>query len=85
MVAALNGHGGCVEALIEANAELHSFHPIFRMSALHWACHNAHLLCVELLVNAGCDVDTKTDDPEGLSGVELAKENVSYHCLRTHE
>lgn len=73
-VAALKGHSDCVEALLEAGADMEIAHPIYGMTPFLWACQNTHLLCVQLLVRAGCN--TAARDSSGLSGQELAKEDL---------
>lgn len=73
-VAALNGHADCVEAAIEAGADIEIPHPIFGMTPFMWACHNAHLGIVEQLVRAGCKADGV--DSSGLNGQELARDNM---------
>lgn len=73
-VAALKGHSDCVEAALEAGADMEIAHPVYGMTPFLWACQNTHLLCVEQLVRAGCNTEAR--DSSGLSGQELAKEDL---------
>lgn len=70
-VAALRGHLDCAEAALEAGADMEIAHPIYRMTPFLWACQNTHLMCVQLLVRAGCNTEAR--DSSGLTGQELAK------------
>lgn len=73
-VAALKGHSDCLEAALEAGADMEIAHPVYGMTPFLWACQNTHLLCVQLLVRAGCNTEAR--DSSGLSGQELAKEDL---------
>ena len=54
-IAALRGHSDCVEAALEAGADHEITHPVYGMTPFLWACSEAHLMCVQQLVRAGCN------------------------------
>lgn len=83
MIAALNGQQQCLDALIQAGAELDRVEPEFGMNAFLWACHSAHLRCVERLIKAGCNIHAK--EITGLTGIDLAKENMRLGWERVVE
>lgn len=83
MIAALNGQQQCLDVLIKAGAQVDRVEEEFGMSAFLWACHSAHLRCVERLIKAGCDIRAK--EVTGLNGMQLAKENMRLGWERVVE
>lgn len=73
-IAALRGHSDCVEAALEAGADHEITHPVYGMTPFLWACSEAHLMCVQQLVRAGCNTEAR--DSSGLTGQELAKDHL---------
>lgn len=55
MIAATVGQVYVCSLLLDAGAMVDQKHPDFGMTALLWACNNAHVKCVELLVEHGAD------------------------------
>ncbi|CAG9467365.1 unnamed protein product [Pedinophyceae sp. YPF-701] len=56
--AARYGHADLLSALLRRGADITALdYGGMRRSALHWACHGAHVRCVEILVDAGADTE----------------------------
>ena len=56
-VAAMNGHAGCIEALIEAGADTEVKDGCESRPVLHAAVQSGHVRCIEALLAGGADIE----------------------------
>ncbi|UYM16667.1 ankyrin repeat domain-containing protein [Endozoicomonas euniceicola] len=79
-VAALKGHAGFLQTLIDAGAVVGAALRADGATPLHIAAQNGHTGCVELLIKAGADVDAaRTTD--GVTSLHLAALGGHIECM----
>ena len=81
-LSAMNGHGDCVEALLEHGAHVDHRQKHNGHTSLHAAAENGHSDVVEALLEHGADV-TLTATSDGRTALELAKRNGRRKIVRT--
>lgn len=79
-IATQEGHTACMEALMEAGADVNFICPSDGTSCLHVAALQGHIACLQALIRAGANLDTI--DFEGYSPLCIATEEGHIACLQ---
>jgi len=56
------GHITVLRSLIQHGCDVNCKHPVNTRTVTHTAAHHGHVECVQLLLEAGADVDIKDKD-----------------------